>query len=93
MVLKVSADGPLSSGDSILENGLVFSDGSGYVPIESDAVEVKGFDEPSASNNYTQSTVWEKDTGIVLKVNPLEATAANYSTTLTWELSSGPNGK
>lgn len=92
-VLTVSADGPLSSDNSILENSLVYRDGSDFTPIENEAVGVKGFDEPSASNDYIQSTVWEKGTGIVLRVNPLEATAANYSTTLNWELSSGPTGE
>lgn len=92
-LLTVSADGPLSSDNSILENSLVYRDGSDFTPIENEAVEVKGFDEPSASNDYIQSTVWEKDTGIVLRVNPLEATAVNYSTTLNWELSSGPTGE
>src|SRR5699024_4423961 len=92
-VLTVSVDGQLSSDNSIIEHSIVYRDGSDSTPIENEAVEVKGFDEPSPSNDYIQSTVWEKGTGIVLRVNPLEATAANYSTTLNWELSSGPTGE
>lgn len=44
--------------------------------------------EPADDSIYNLN--WNKDQGILLKLNPIQASEGEYSTKLTWELSNGP---
>ncbi|AKS68169.1 hypothetical protein NP71_00645 [Staphylococcus schleiferi] len=89
--LNVKADHPLSSPNGVLNNALFFASTPGqFQSIENQAVKIGDANSSSPDDNQIQTIKWDDNTGILMKMNPIDAAAGDYQTDLTWTLTDGP---
>lgn len=90
--LAIQALTPLMTEDgnhALPESLYYFQDGEEPKLIEGIQVPIATRDQNLESD--VQNIVWEKDEGILLRTNPIEAVAGEeYSTTINWTLTDGP---
>lgn len=90
--LSVQALKPLKTLDeihSLPDSLFYFEDGHEPKSIENEPVEIAQKDQNDTSD--TQNIVWNKEEGLLLKTDPINAVAGQeYSTTINWTLTDGP---
>lgn len=90
--LSIQALEPLKTLDeihSLPDSLFYFEDGNEPKSIENEPVEVAQKDQNNISD--TQNIVWDKEEGLLLKTDPINAVAGEeYSTTIEWILTDGP---
>lgn len=78
-----------ANGD-ILTNVLFYIDGDQETSLEEGAAKVATKEDAVAENTMDRIT-WSENEGIILKMNPIEASSdSEYSTTIEWTLTDGP---
>lgn len=89
--LNVKADHPLSSPNGVLNNALFFASTPGqFQSIENQAIKIGDANSASPDSNQIQTIEWDDNTGILMKMNPIDAAAGDYQTDLMWTLTDGP---